>query len=167
MDTNDFKIRFAEKKDASLIVKYIRDLAIYEDELDQVSVNVERLEKYMFDQKGAEALIAECAGVPIGFAFFHNSFSTFLGKPGIALVDLYIEPDSRGNGFGKLLLSYLGNIARERNCERLEWWCHDWNESAIGRYVNWGASKVDQIRVYRMAGKRLDEFSEVSKHLHK
>jgi len=160
--TNDFKIRFAEKKDAGLIVKYVRDLASFENELDQVSVTEEKLEKYMFDQRGAEALIGEHKGEPIGFAFFHNSFSTFLGKPGIALVDLYIEPHARGNGYGKLLLSFLGKIARERSCERLEWWCHDWNESAIERYINWGASMVNQIRVYRMDGENLVKFSGIN-----
>ncbi len=157
---SDFKIRFAEKKDSELIVKYIRDLATYENELDQVSVTPETLEKYMFDQGGAEALIGEWKGNPVGFAFFHNSFSTFLGKPGIALVDLYIEPQARGNGFGKAMLSYLGHIVKERGCERLEWWCHDWNKTAIERYVNWGAAMVEHIRVYRMAGKNLEGFSE-------
>jgi GNAT superfamily N-acetyltransferase len=160
--TDDFTIRLAHKEDAALIVKYIRDLATYENELDQVSVTPEILEEYMFDEEGAEALIGEYEGKPIGFAFFHSSFSTFLGKPGIALVDLYIEPHARGNGFGKLMLSYLGVIARERKCERLEWWCHDWNQSAIDRYVNWGASMVDHIRVYRMDGQQLKDFSKIS-----
>lgn len=158
--TLDFQIRFAEKKDASLLVKYIRDLASYENELDQVTVTPNILEKYMFDQGGAEALIGEYKGEPIGFAFFHKSFSTFLGKPGIALVDLYIEPYARGNGFGKMMLSYLAHIAKERNCNRLEWWCHDWNTAAIERYVNWGAGMVKDIRVYRMDGKKLDDFSK-------
>jgi len=133
---------------------------MYENELDQVSVTPENLEKYMFDQGGAEALIGEYKEQAVGFAFFHTSFSTFLGKPGIALVDLYIEPHARGNGFGKLMLSYLGGLTRERDCERLEWWCHDWNETAIDRYVNWGANMVDHIRVYRMADKNLETFSK-------
>lgn len=158
--TSGFKIRFAKKEDADLIVKYIRDLASYENELDQVTVTPDILKKYMFDQCGAEALIGEYKGEPVGFAFFHSSFSTFLGKPGIALVDLYIEPYARGNGFGKLMLSYLTHIARERNCDRLEWWCHDWNKIAIERYINWGASMVNHIRVYRMDGKKLDNFSK-------
>lgn len=96
----------------------------------------------------------------MGFAFFHNSFSTFLGKPGIALVDLYIEPHARGNGFGKLMLSRLAAIACERDCGRLEWWVHDWNQSAAQRYVKWGAHKIDNIRVYRMDGGRLHAFSK-------
>lgn len=159
-NSQSFQIRFAEKKDASLIVKYIRDLASYENELDQVTVTPDTLERYMFDQGGAEALIGEYKGNPIGFAFFHSSFSTFLGKPGIALVDLYIEPHSRGNGFGKMMLSYLARVAKERNCDRLEWWCHDWNVAAIDRYVKWGANMVKDIRVYRMDSKDLSDFSK-------
>jgi len=96
----------------------------------------------------------------IRFAFFHTSFSIYLGKPGIPLVELYIEPHARGNGFGKLMLSYLGDITRQRDCERLEWWCHDWNKTAIERYVNWGANMVDHIRVYRMVDKNLETFSK-------
>ncbi|MBN2897638.1 MAG: GNAT family N-acetyltransferase [Clostridia bacterium] len=156
----DFMIRFAQKEDAGLIVKYILDLATYEDELDQVTVTADTLEKHMFDFGGAEALIGEYKGQPVGFAFFHQSFSTFLGKPGISLVDLYIEPEVRGNGFGKIMLSYLAQVAEERHCERLEWWCHDWNQTAIDRYVNWGAGMVNNIRVYRMDGARLNEFSK-------
>lgn len=155
----DFKIRYAEKKDATLIIKYIRDLASYENELDEVSNTPETLEKYMFDQGGAEALIGEYKGAPVGFAFFHNSFSTFLGKPGIALVDLYIEPEMRGNGFGKAMLSRLSSITKERKCGRLEWWVHDWNESAAERYRKWGAQLVKDIRVYRMDGEILDAFA--------
>lgn len=157
---SDFTIRFAEKKDAFLIVKYIKDLATYENELEDVSVTAEILEKYMFDQNGAECLLGEYKGNPIGFAFFHNSFSTFLGKPGIALVDLFIEPSMRGKGYGKAMLSYLANIAKERDCGRLEWWVHDWNESAAKHYKNWGAQMVNNIRVYRMDGNTLDKFSK-------
>ncbi|QHI73934.1 GNAT family N-acetyltransferase [Aminipila terrae] len=156
----DFIIRFAEKPDAPLIVKYIRDLASYENELEDVTVTPETLEKYMFDQKGAECLIGEFNGNPVGFAFFHNSFSTFLGKPGINLVDLYIEPDMRGRGYGKAMLSYLAKLTKERDCGRLEWWVHDWNESAAKHYLNWGAEMVKYIRVYRMDGQPLDKFSK-------
>ncbi len=156
----DFKIRFGEKSDAALIVKYIRDLASFEGELEYVSVTPQTLEKYMFEAHGAEALIGEYKGNPIGFAFFHSSFSTFLGKPGIALVDLYIEPDMRGNGFGKMMLSRLASIALQRGGSRLEWWVHDWNTEAAERYLNWGAHKIHNTRVYRMDGGILDSFSQ-------
>jgi len=159
-NVSDFIIKFAEKKDASLIVKYIRDLAAYENELKDVHVTQEILEKYMFDKSGAEAIIGIYKGNPVGFALFHNSFSTFLGKPGIALVDLYIEPSFRGNGFGKAMLSYLANLTLERDCGRLEWWCHDWNKSAIERYLNWGAEPVKDIRVYRLTDQVIFDFAE-------
>lgn len=155
----DFEIRFAEKNDASLIIKYIRDLASYENELEEVKATTETLEKYMFKNGGAEAIIGMYKGNPVGFALFHNSFSTFLGKPGIALVDLFIEPNYRSNGFGKVMLSFLSHLTVERDCGRLEWWCHDWNYHAIERYVKWGAHPVKDIRVYRLADKALADFS--------
>lgn len=155
-----FNIRFADKKDAGLIVKYIRELASYENELDEVSATPELLEKYMFDENGAEALIGEYHEEPVGFAFFHRSFSTFLGKPGLALVDLYIGPEVRGKGFGKAMLSCLADIAKERECSRLEWWVHDWNEPTINHYINWGARIVKDIRIYRMCGDTLSNFSQ-------
>lgn len=146
----DFHIRPAEKKDAALIVKYIRDLASFEDELDQVTVTVEALERNMFDQNDAQAIIGEYQGLPIGFALYHYSFSTFLGQKGITLVDLYIEPDMRNRGFGKAMLAYLADLTINQNCGRLEWWCHDWNAPAIARYKKWGAFPIDNIRVYRL-----------------
>lgn len=154
----DFHIRPAERKDAALIVKYIRDLASFENELEQVTVTAEDLETNMFDQNGAQAIIGEFHGVPVGFALFHQSFSTFLGKKGIALVDLYIEPGMRNYGFGKAMLAYLAALAREQDCGRLEWWCHDWNAPAIELYVKWGAFPIDNIRVYRLCGTALSEF---------
>lgn len=154
----DLQIRPAERKDAALIVKYIRDLASYENELDQVSVTAGDLETNMFDQNGAQAIIAEFQGVPVGFAFYHQSFSTFLGRKGIALVDLYVEPEMRNRGFGKAMLAYLAALAREQNCGRLEWWCHDWNAPAIALYKKWGAFPIENIRVYRMCGEALVRF---------
>ena len=161
MNTNEpagFRIRPAEKKDAALIVKYIRDLASFENELDQATVTTGDLEVNMFDHHGAEAIIGECQGSPVGFAFYHQSFSTFLGKKGIALVDLYIEPEMRSRGFGKAMMAYLAALAREQECGRLEWWCHDWNAPAIALYKKWGAFPIDNIRVYRLCGDALAEF---------
>jgi len=151
----DFHIRSAEKKDAALIVKYIRDLAAFENELDQVSVTAETLERNMFDQNQAHAIIGEYHGLPAGFALYHYSFSTFLGQKGITLVDLYIEPDLRNHGFGKAMLTYLADLTIKQNCGRLEWWCHDWNTPAIKRYKKWGAFPIDNIRVYRLCGDAL------------
>ena len=153
-----FRIRPAEKKDAALIVKYIRDLASFENELDQATVTAEDLEINMFDHHGAQAIIGEFQGNPVGFAFFHHSFSTFLGKKGIALVDLYIEPEMRSRGFGKAMMAHLAALAREQDCGRLEWWCHDWNAPAIELYKKWGAFPIDNIRVYRLSDDALAEF---------
>jgi len=152
---NEFHIRQAERKDSALIVKYIRDLASFEDELDQVAVTAKVLEKNMFEESGTRAIIGVYENQPIGFALYHQSFSTFLGQKGIALVDLYIEPDMRNRGFGKAMISYLANQAITEGCGRLEWWCHDWNKSAIRIYKNWGAFPIDNIRVYRLTGEAL------------
>ncbi|HYE67628.1 MAG TPA: GNAT family N-acetyltransferase [Anaerovoracaceae bacterium] len=161
MDRNvnsGFLIRPAERKDAALIAKYIRELATFENELDQVTVTAENLETNMFEQNGAQAIIGELHGTPVGFAFFHQSFSTFLGKKGITLVDLYIEPEVRNRGFGKSMMAYLAALAREQDCGRLEWWCHDWNAPAIALYKKWGAFPIDNIRVYRLCGTALSQF---------
>lgn len=153
-----FQIRSAEKRDASLIVQYIKDLAAFENELDQVTVTVPDLEVNMFDEQGAQAIICEFNGIPVGFALYHQSFSTFLGKKGIALVDLYIEPGMRNRGFGKEMMAYLAALARDQGCGRLEWWCHDWNAPAITLYKKWGAFPIDNIRVYRLCEDELRQF---------
>lgn len=150
-----FHIRPAERRDAALIVKYIRELASFENELDQVTVTANDLESNMFDQNGAHAIIAEYQGEPAGFALYHSSFSTFLGRKGIALVDLYIDPDKRNRGFGKAMMAYLASLSTEQNCGRLEWWCHDWNAPAIKLYKSWGAYPIENIRVYRLCGDAL------------
>lgn len=155
-------IRHAIKSDAAVICKYIRDLAAYENELQYVHVTPERLEEHMFDKGGAKALIAEVDSKPVGFALYHHSFSTFLGKPGIALVDLFIEPEHRNRGYGKSVLSRLAKIAADEGCERLEWWVHDWNQDAAKRYVSWGAQPIDNIRVYRLSEERLTAFAQIS-----
>ena len=159
----DFCIRYAEEEDVSLILKYIRDLAAYEDELDQVTATEDVLKQSLFVDRDAQVILGVYRGAAIGFALFHKSFSTFLGRAGINLVDLYIEPDMRNNGFGKAMLSYLAELTEEGNFGRLEWWVHDWNEPAIGRYKKWGAFPVDHIRVYRLCEGNLRCFSNFYK----
>ncbi len=154
-----FRLRFAEKGDTALILRFIRELALYENELDQVEATEEILSDSLFDRKGAEVVIGEYNSEPVGFALFFTSFSTFLGKPGINLVDLYIVPGMRERGFGKKMLSYLAKLTVERGCGRLEWWCHDWNAPAIKLYRRWGAFPIDNIRVYRLCENALVEFS--------
>lgn len=159
MNEKDITIRMAQKEDACIIEKYIRELADYENELNQVCVNTQRLHDEMFARKGAEALIAEINGVSIGFALFHRSFSTFLGKQGLSLVDLYVEPGMRGKGCGKQMLAYLADLAVKNGMERLEWWCHDWNHDAAVHYQNWGAFEVPFIRIYRLCDEHLEELA--------
>jgi len=156
----NLRLRHAERKDTELILWFIKELAKYEDEIDQVTATVEVLEKSLFDQNGAEVIIAEYEGKPVGFALFHNNFSTFLGKSGIHLVDLYVVPLMRGKGIGKTILSYLANLTVERNFGRLEWWVHDWNSPAIKFYKNLGAFPLEELKIYRLCGESLNNFSQ-------
>lgn len=146
----NLKIRFAEEKDVKLILDFIKELADYEKLLNEVVANEEILRDSLFVRKAAEVIIAEYNGEPIGFALFFHNFSTFLGRPGIYLEDLYIRPEMRGKGYGKLLLSYLAKLAVERNCGRFEWWCIDWNEPSINFYKALGAIPMDEWTVYRV-----------------
>ena len=147
----EFSIRFATVRDTALILEFIRKLAAYEKLAHEVEATEENLKTYLFGEKAmAEVLIGEYDRKPVGFALFFHNFSTFLGRPGIYLEDLFISPENRGNGFGKAMLAYLACIARERNCGRLEWSVLDWNESAIGFYEKLGAVPMDEWTVYRV-----------------
>jgi GNAT superfamily N-acetyltransferase len=156
----DFKLRFAEKQDTALILWFIKELAIYEGELDQVTATEELLAKSLFERNGAEVIIGEYKEKPVGFALFHENFSTFQGRLGIHLVDLYVVPEMRGKGFGKIILSYLAHLTVERDCGRLEWWVHDWNTPAIKFYKNLGAFPLENLKIYRLCGEALNSFSQ-------
>ena len=147
---SNFKIRFAKEDDTKLILDFIKELADYEKLLNKVVATEEILFDSLFVQKKAEVIIGEYNGKPVGFALFFHNFSTFLGKPGIYLEDLYIKPERRGKGLGKIMLSFLGKLAVERNCGRLEWWCIDWNEPSIKFYKEMGAKPMDEWTVYRV-----------------
>ncbi|WP_053955344.1 GNAT family N-acetyltransferase [Inediibacterium massiliense] len=153
---NGFTIRFATKEDAGLILKFIKELADYEGEL---TATEEDLRHSIFERDAAEVIIGEYHEEPVGFALFHQNFSTFLGRPGLHLVDLYIIPSMRGKGFGTMILSYLAKLTVKRDRGRLEWWCHDWNDPAIEIYKNLGAFPLDNIRVYRLFEDKLIQFS--------
>ena len=152
-------IRMAERADVPLVLEYILELARYEQLEDQVVADAETLERELFDRGGAEVLLAEVAGEPVGFALFFHNFSTFLGRRGVYLEDLYVRPAWRGRGYGRALLARLARIAVERGCGRLEWWCLDWNESSIGFYRSLGAEAMDEWTVYRIAGDTLNELA--------
>ncbi|NBI06123.1 GNAT family N-acetyltransferase [Senegalia massiliensis] len=156
---NDFKIRFAEEKDIPLILKFIKELADYEELLHEVIATEEILMDSLFKKKTAEVIIGEYENEPVSFALFFHNFSTFLGRPGIYLEDLYVRPEMRGKGMGKIMLSYLAKLAIERNCGRLEWWCLDWNKSSIEFYKQMGAIPMDEWTVYRVTDGALDNLA--------
>lgn len=151
----DFKLRFAEVADVSLILNFIRELAEYENMLPDVVATEEVLRESLFEQKIAEVIIGEYKNAPIGFALFFYNFSTFLGKTGLYLEDLYVKPEMRGKGIGKIFLAFLAQLAIERKCGRLEWWCLDWNEPSIKFYKQMGAIPMDDWTVYRVSDEAL------------
>ncbi len=155
-----FEIRFANENDVDIILDFIRNLAEYEEMLDDVVATPELLREWIFQKQKAEVIFAVHNGKEIGFALFFHNFSTFLGRAGIYLEDLFVLPEYRGNGFGKALLRKLAEIAVERGCGRLEWSCLDWNKPSIDFYLSLGATPMDEWTVYRMAGEKLNEFAK-------
>lgn len=149
------EFRYAERKDTGLIFDFIRDLASYEKLLDQVVADEQTLEHWIFDKGKAEVIFAIEDGKEVGFALFFHNFSTFLGRAGIYLEDLYVRPEHRGKGYGRNLLKKLAAIAVERGCGRLEWWCLDWNRPSIDFYLSLGAEPMSDWTVYRIAGDTL------------
>ena len=151
--------RFAEAADTPLILEFIKKLAEYEHMLDQVVADETILAEQLFQKKNAEVLFALEDGKEVGFALFFHNFSTFLGRAGLYLEDLFVLPEHRGKGYGKALLQKLAAIARERDCGRMEWWCLDWNTPSIGFYQSLGAEAMSDWTVYRLAGKTLRELA--------
>ena len=147
--------RTAERKDVALILEFIRELADYEHMLNEVVATPELLEKWIFAERKAEVIFALEGEREVGFALFFHNFSTFLGRAGIYLEDLYVRPDCRGKGYGKALLKELARIAVERGCGRLEWWCLDWNQPSIDFYLSLGAEPMKDWTVYRVVGETL------------
>jgi GNAT superfamily N-acetyltransferase len=157
------RIREATEEDVPLILSLIRELAEYEKLSDEVVATEDGLQDSLFgERRYAEVLIAEHDGAPAGFALFFHNFSTFLGKPGIYLEDLYVKPAFRGAGIGKKLLVRLASLAVGRGCGRLEWWVLDWNEPAIGFYRSVGAEPMDDWTVYRVSGSALEDLASSS-----
>ncbi len=156
-----FNIRQATEADTALILSFIRELAEYEKLSHEVVATEESLRESLFGKKpAAEALIGELNGKAVSFAVFFHNFSTFLGRPGLYLEDLYVKPEVRGKGIGKVMLSYLARVAKERGCGRFEWWVLDWNEPAIKFYRSIGAKPMDEWTVQRVSGKDLDRLAE-------
>ena len=158
-ETEQMTIRFADEADCTLILGFIRRLAEYEKMSDQVVASEELLREWIFEKHRAEVLIAEEEGKAAGFALFFHNFSTFLGRAGIYLEDLFVLPEYRGRGCGKALLKKLAEIALERGCGRLEWSCLDWNEPSIRFYRSLGAEPLDEWTIYRLTGRTLREMA--------
>ncbi|MDF1678060.1 MAG: GNAT family N-acetyltransferase [Legionellaceae bacterium] len=157
---DNIKIKFATINDIPLILQFIKELAEYEQLLHEVVATEELLEETLFgDQSHAEVIIGFLDEKPVGFALFFHNFSTFLGRPGIYLEDLYVKPEARGQGVGKIMLAYLAQLAKDRKCGRLEWWVLDWNETAINFYKSLEAKAMDEWTVYRVTGEALDKLA--------
>lgn len=157
-DSNATVIRFAAPADVPAIFALIRELAEYEKLLDMVVATESSLQQALFGERpSAEALVVEVAGEVVGFALYFQNFSTFLGKPGIYLEDIYVRPTVRGRGIGKTLLTRVAQIAVERGCGRLEWSVLNWNEPAIRFYQSLGARPLSDWTMYRLTGDALRE----------
>lgn len=152
--------RMATPADVPTILFFIRELAAYEKMQDQVVATEELLQEWIFEKKKAEVLLVETNRETIGFALFFHNFSTFLGRAGIYLEDLYIKPAFRDKGYGKAVLQKLAQLAVARGCGRLEWWCLDWNRPSIDFYRALGAEPMQDWTVYRLAGQTLTELAE-------
>lgn len=143
-------IRKAEREDVPLILEFIKGIARYEKMENDVEATVELLEEELFDKQRAEVIFALDNGKEVGFALFFHNFSTFVGRGGLYLEDLYVYPEYRGKGHGKALFMELVRIANERGCGRMEWVCLDWNTPSIGFYRALGATSLDEWTTYRL-----------------
>lgn len=153
-------IRFATENDTELILDFIKGLAEYEKMENEVVATPEILKEWIFEKKKAEVIFALDNGKEVGFALFFHNFSTFLGRSGIYLEDLFVLPEYRGKGHGKALLIELAKITVERGCGRLEWCCLDWNKPSIDFYLSLGAKPLDDWTIYRMTGDELKNFAK-------
>lgn len=157
--STNFKIREAESGDAALIYNFIMEMAEYEKELEEVDTSIEKIENTICKKQFAEGLIGEFEGIPVAYAVFFHSYSTYLGKPSIYLEDLYVKPEYRGKGFGKTILGFLAKLSLDRDCGRFDWSCLDWNEPSIKFYKSLGAEALENRTIYRLHGKALEEMA--------
>lgn len=154
------EIRFAQEKDVKLILDFIIKLAEYEKMANEVVATEELLKEWIFQKKKAEVIFALENGKEVGFTLFFNNFSTFLGRAGIYLEDLFVLEEHRGKGHGKAMLKYLADLAVRCGCGRFEWCCLDWNKPSIDFYLSIGAKPMDNWTTYRVDGETLNNFSK-------
>lgn len=155
-----FEIIAATENDCGEILRFINELAAYEKMSNEVVATEELLKEWIFEKKKAEVVFAVADGKNVGFALFFHNFSTFLGRAGVYLEDLFVMPEYRGKGYGKSLLKELARIAVERGCGRLEWSCLDWNKPSIDFYLSLGATPMNDWTVYRLTGDTLKNMAE-------
>ena len=162
LEKTNLSIRKASAEDVPLILKFIKELSIYEKMSKEVVATKETLRKTLFGDKSyAQVLIAEIDQKPVGYALYFYNFSTFIGKPGIYIEDLYVNPEVRAKGIGKSLFSYIARLAVERKCCRLEWSVLHWNEPSISFYKKLGAEPKDEWIIYKMSGKALERLAGI------
>ena len=158
-----FVFRYATKDDAALVLQFIKDIAEYEKMSDQVVNSEELLLDWVFEKKRAEVIFVLEDGKEVGFALFFHNYSTFVGRSGLYLEDLFVQPAYRGKGYGKALLKELARIAVERNCGRMEWTCLDWNKPSIDFYLSLGAHPMDEWTTYRLTEDGIHNLAETEK----
>jgi GNAT superfamily N-acetyltransferase len=157
----EFVIRQASTSDVPFILSFIRQLAEYEELSHEVVATEEILRNSLFGKNPvAEVILGYYQNEPVAFALFFHNFSTFLGKPGLYIEDLFVKPEMRGKGFGKVMLSYLAKLAKQRKLGRLEWWVLDWNEPALKFYRSIGAQAMDEWTVQRLDGDALEKLAK-------
>ena len=151
-----FEIRHAIEEDVPIILGLIKELAVYEKLIHEVVATEEDLKKNLFGrERYAETVLGYYLNKPVGFALFFHNFSTFVGKPGLYLEDLFVKPEFRGKSFGKILLAYLAKLAVDRDCGRYEWAVLDWNEPALKFYKSLGARVMNEWLIHRVTGEKL------------
>lgn len=158
----DSQFRYARREDVPLILHFIRQLAEYEKMAADVVADEKLLEQWLFDKELAQVIFALEGEKEVGFALYFYNFSTFLGRAGLYLEDLFVLPPYRGKGYGKALIRRLAAIALEHGCGRMEWSCLDWNRPSIDFYLSLGAEPMSQWTVYRVAGDSLAALSEAA-----
>ena len=158
---SEVTFRYAEEKDTGLVLEFIRGIAAYEKLLDEVVATEESLHEWMFEKKLVEVIFAEAEGDTVGFALFFHNFSTFLGRAGLYLEDIFVKPQYRKKGYGKAIFRKLAQIAVERGCQRFEWVCLDWNQPSIDFYRSMGAVPMDEWTIYRLSGDAIRKAEEI------
>lgn len=155
----ELAFRFAGEEDVGTILFFIRELAEYEHLAGEVVATEALLREWIFEKGRAEVVFAMAEGKEVGFALFFHNFSTFLGRSGLYLEDLFVLPQYRGRGYGRAILEHLAFLAAKRGCGRLEWWCLDWNQPSIDFYLSLGAEPMKDWTVYRLAGNTLQDLA--------